>query len=83
MIQNIAIAYLPPVSNIPGSSSIGPLAQRSVGIWHETYIVNPNQFEYVYGNMPLFGLSAAMEHVQAIGTRETSRLHLGANKTVS
>jgi len=28
MIQNIAIVYLPPVSNIPGSSSIGPLAQR-------------------------------------------------------
>jgi hypothetical protein len=53
----------------------------SVGIWHETYIVNPNQFECVYGNMPLFGLGAALEHVRATGMRETARLRLNANGT--
>ena len=37
----------------------------AVGIWHETYLVEPNQFEVFYGNMPKFGLGAAMEHVQA------------------
>jgi hypothetical protein len=53
-----------------------------VGIWHETYLVNPDQFETVYGNMPLFGLGAALEHVEATGIRETAKLRLSANKTV-
>jgi len=56
-------------------------ANGIVGIWHETYTVNPNQFECVYGNMPLFGLGAAVEHVEATGTRETARLRLNANET--
>ena len=49
----------------------------SVGIWHETYIVNARQFECVYGNMPLFGLAAATAHVAAVGNRETARLRIG------
>ena len=56
-------------------------ADGSVGIWHETYSINPGQFESVYGNMPKFGLGAAMEHVEAIGRRETARKRLDANKT--
>ncbi len=28
-----------------------------VGIWHETYLIEPGKFETVYGNMPLFGLA--------------------------
>ena len=55
----------------------------SVGIWHETYKVDPNQFECVYGNMPLFGLGAATEHVEAVGQRETARLRLSANQKPS
>ena len=51
-----------------------------VGIWHETYLVNPDQFESVYGNMPLFGLGAALEHVEATGAREAAKLRLSANK---
>jgi hypothetical protein len=54
-------------------------ANGTVGIWHETYLVNPDQFETVYGNMPRFGLAGAMEHVQAVGRRETARLRLSAN----
>lgn len=30
-----------------------------VGIWHETYIVKPGQYENVYGNMPPYGLGRA------------------------
>lgn len=56
-------------------------ADGTVGIWHETYTVNPGQFESVYGNMPKFGLAAATEHVQAIGRRETARKRLNANKS--
>jgi hypothetical protein len=51
-----------------------------VGIWHETYLVQPDQFECVYGNMPEFGLGKAVQHVQAVGRRETARLMLSANK---
>ena len=49
----------------------------SVGIWHETYLVNNGKFECVYGNMPLFGLAAATRHVAAVGNRETARLRIG------
>ncbi len=54
-------------------------ADGSVGIWHETYLVEPNMFEVFYGNMPRFGLGAAMEHTEATGRRETARLRLGLN----
>jgi len=47
-----------------------------VGIWHVTYVVEPNQFEVFYGNMPKSGLGAAIEHVEAVGQRETARLRL-------
>jgi len=55
-------------------------ADGTVGIWHETYIVEPERFECVYGNMPAFGLGAALEHVEALGQRETARLRLKANQ---
>jgi len=32
----------------------------SVGIFHETYLVGPGRCETVYGNMPPFGLGAAL-----------------------
>lgn len=46
----------------------------SVGIWHETYMVDAGKFEAVY---PKFGLGAATEHVPAIGRKETARRRLG------
>jgi hypothetical protein len=49
----------------------------SVGIWHETYLVQAGQFECVYGNMPRVGLAAATDHVPAVGNRETARLRIG------
>lgn len=52
-------------------------ADGTVGIWHETYLVQPGQYEAVYGNMPVFGLAKATEHVPAIGRRETARRRLG------
>lgn len=56
-------------------------ADGLVGIWHETYQVEPDKYECVYGNMPEFGLGAALEHVEAVGQRETARLRLSANKS--
>ena len=49
----------------------------SVGIWHETYLVDAGKYEAVYGNMPVFGLAAATRHVPAVGRRETARRRLG------
>jgi hypothetical protein len=52
----------------------------TVGIWHETYTMKPDQFESVYGNMQGFGLAAAMEHVEATGHRQTARMRLESNQ---
>lgn len=52
-------------------------ASGDVGIWHETYLVDPSKFEGVYGNMPVFGLAKATRHVPAVGRRETARRRLG------
>ena len=51
----------------------------TVGIWHETYLMEPNKFEVFYGNMPRFGLGAATEHIEATGRRETARMRLKPN----
>ena len=52
-------------------------ADGSVGIWHETYLVQANQYECVYGNMPRFGLAVAGEHTKAVGAKETAKRRLG------
>ena len=39
----------------------------SVGIWHETYLIKPGQYENIYVNMPRFGLGAAMSLQEAKG----------------
>jgi hypothetical protein len=45
-----------------------------VGIWHETYLVRPDEYESVYADMPPFGPGAAdgVELVPAAGDRETA-----------
>jgi hypothetical protein len=49
----------------------------SVGIWHETYVIQPGQYEAIYGNMPIFGLAAATQHVPITTKRDTARRRLG------
>jgi len=45
----------------------------SVGIWHETYQVQPRQAEAIYVNMPVFGLAKATAHLPLTRTKETAR----------
>ena len=52
----------------------------SVGIWHETYVIQPGNYEALYGNMPVFGLAAATTHVPATGRRETARKRLESSR---
>jgi Domain of unknown function (DUF4188) len=51
----------------------------SVGIWHETYLIEPGRYKAIYGNMPVFGLAAATKHVPAMGRKETARRPLGGD----
>ncbi len=44
----------------------------NVGIYHETYLVEPGKYEAVYANMPLFGLAKATG--QAVPVRAGHRL---------
>jgi hypothetical protein len=62
------------------NQAVGP--DGTVGIWHETYVIEPHRFETLYGNMPAFGLGAALERVPAIGRRETARLRLAGNEPI-
>ena len=49
----------------------------SFGIWHETYLVQAGQYEVLYGNMPLFGLARASQHIPITGRRDTARGRIG------
>ncbi len=49
----------------------------SVGIWHETYLINPGNYEAIYGNMPIFGLAAATKHVPVTGRKENASQRVG------
>lgn len=40
-----------------------------VGIWHETYLIEPGQYESVYNNMPAWGLGRAGTLHDATGPR--------------
>jgi len=50
---------------------------KNIGIWHETYLVEPGKFECVYGNMPLFGLAAATSRVPAEGRLAQAKERFG------
>lgn len=51
----------------------------AVGIWHETYLVDPDEYEAVYNDMPPHGLGACdgTEIVSATDQRETASGRLG------
>jgi len=50
-----------------------------VGIFHETYLVDPDDCENVYNNMPEFGLGGAGTLTPATGTSETAGRRLGTD----
>ncbi len=50
----------------------------SVGIWHETFLIESGKSECVYVNMPRFGLAAAAQHVKAEGRLAAAKDRLSA-----
>ena len=49
-----------------------------IGIWHETYLVEPGAYETVYNNMPPHGLGAAGTLVDAVGARQSAHQRIKA-----
>jgi hypothetical protein len=49
---------------------------EAVGVWHETYLIQPEQYESIYVNMPRFGLGKVMEHASATSRSHTARQRL-------
>jgi len=48
----------------------------AVGIYHETYELKNEQYESIYGNMPLYGLGKAMKHIPITKNNITARKRL-------
>ena len=57
----------------------GTKTDASVGIWHETYLVDADEYETVYNSMPAHGLAACdgTEIVSATARRKTAAGRLG------
>jgi hypothetical protein len=49
-----------------------------IGIWHETYLIDPGRYETVYNSMPPYGLGAAGKLVDAAGARQSARERIKA-----
>ena len=49
-----------------------------IGIWHETYLIQPGCYETIYNNMPPFGLGAAGTLNDATGARMTAHQRIKA-----
>ena len=51
-----------------------------VGVWHETYFVEPGAYESIYVNMPPFGLGRAGALLPATQGRQTAEERLRAQQ---
>ena len=49
-----------------------------IGIWHETYLIQPGAYENVYNNMPPHGLGVAGALRDAVGARQEARQRVKA-----
>jgi hypothetical protein len=50
-----------------------------IGIWHETYLIQPGCYESIYNNMPPYGLGAAGRLVDAVGARQSAHQRIKAS----
>ncbi len=49
----------------------------TVGIWHETYLIEPGHSEAIYSNMPSWGLSRAFGRMPVTGVNDRARQRIG------
>jgi hypothetical protein len=53
----------------------------TVGIYHESYVIDEGKQETIYSNMPVFGLAQATKHVPVTRRTETARDRLNGKAT--
>lgn len=53
-------------------------SRGDVGIWHETYLIKPGNYEVVYSGVPPLGLGKVGKLVPASGARESAAARLTA-----
>ncbi|CAN5337120.1 DUF4188 domain-containing protein [soil metagenome] len=73
-----AYAHASEAEHLPawGAFNRASKGNDAVGIFHETYIVQPGAHECVYVDMPLFGLGKASGIREATGKRNSARERL-------
>ena len=75
-----AYARAPDLAHLPAwqwfNTKLG--SNGDIGIWHETYLVQPGCYETVYNNMPRYGLGAAATLVDAVGARQSAHQRIKA-----
>lgn len=56
-------------------------SRGDVGIWHETYLIQPGQYESIYSGMPPYGLGKIGKLVPASGDRDRASDRVKASAT--
>ena len=85
MLQLLAVRVTKLSSGSPGAPHLDAWkrfnravgADGSVGIWHETYIVDAGRYECIYGNMPKWGLGLAATHLPVNEARGSAKRRMG------
>ena len=55
----------------------------AIGVWHETYLIDPGQYECIYSNMPRFGLGKVGPLVEAKAALSTAQGRLNYRSSTS
>ena len=79
MEQLLAYATQRDAEHLPAWRDFNRKAASSgaVGIWHESYVIEPGHYENIYVNMPAFGLGRAGSVYTATGSMHSAVQRLG------
>ncbi len=74
----MAYAKATDAEHLPAWKAFNKTSRRTtaVGIYHETYVVDPGKSENIYVNMPPFGFGKVGKLVPATGKRNTASQRL-------
>ncbi len=77
----IAYARASDAEHLPAWGAFNRATKKSgaVGIWHETYVIDPGKTENVYANMPPFGFGKVGTLQPATGKRTTAKERLSGS----
>ena len=77
----IAYAKATDAEHLPAWKAFNKAARKTsaVGIYHETYVIDPGKSENIYANMPPFGFGKVGTLVPVVGNRNTAEGRLAAS----